>query len=242
MSVEFLYGHVFYFGEFLGDERDVAGMAGLAAEGDGRHVRGVGLQEHLVDGHDGGGIPYALGVVERDDAREADENLCVKSEELFDEFRRARKTMYVKFGVVQVGCTEDGKGVVIGFAEMEHERLFAFDAELQMAFKELDLCGFCFCAVVVVESEFPAGNALGVGEVFEKSGFVFGSFCFDVFGMDAVGGIDVVVFFAESAGVFEICRVAGYVDERFGACDFGCGCFLFGGAAFGRETGGLESL
>ena len=184
MPVEFFYGHVLYFGEFFGDKRDVAGMAGLAAEGDGRHVRGVGLQKHLVDGDNGGGVTHVLGVVERDDSRESDENLGVEGEEAFDEFRRARKTMYVKFGVVQVGCTEDGKGVVIGFAEMEHERLFAFDAELQMAFKELDLCGFCFCAVVVVETELTAGNALGVGEVFEKSGFVFGSFCFDVFGMD----------------------------------------------------------
>ena len=35
--VEFFYGHVFYFGELVGDKRDVAGMAGLAAEGDGRH-------------------------------------------------------------------------------------------------------------------------------------------------------------------------------------------------------------
>ena len=240
--VELFYCHVFYFGEFLGDERDVAGMAGLAAEGDGRHVRGVCFQEHLVDGDERGGVPYALGVVERDDACESDENLSVKSEELFDEFRRACKAMYVEFGIVQVGSAKDGEGVIIGFAEVEHERLFAFDAELQMAFKELDLGGLCFCAVVVVETEFTAGDAFGVGEVFEESGFVFGSFRFDIFGMDAVGGIDVAVFFTESAGAFEICRVAGYVNERFGACDFGCGCLFLGSAAFGRKTGCLESL
>ena len=45
--VELRYGHVFYFGKFLGDERNIAGMAGLSAEGDGRHVRGVCLQKHL---------------------------------------------------------------------------------------------------------------------------------------------------------------------------------------------------
>ena len=240
--VELFYRHVFYFGEFLGDERNVTGMAGLAAEGDGRHVRGVCFQEHLVDGDERGCVPYALGVVERDDARESDENLSVKSEELFDKFRRACKAMYVEFSIVQVGSAKDGEGVVIGFAQVEHERLAAFDTELQMAFKELDLCGLCFCAVVVVETEFPAGDALGVGEVFEESGFVFGSFRFDIFGMDAVGGIDVAVFFTEYAGAFEICRVACYVNERFGGCDFGCGSFLFGGAAFGRKTGCLESL
>jgi len=234
--VELFYRHVFYFGEFLGDERNVTGMAGLAAEGDGRHVRGVCFQEHLIDGYERGGVPYALGVVERDDARESDEILSVKSEELFDEFRRACKAMYVEFGIVQVGSAKDGEGVIIGFAEVEHERLAAFDTELQMAFKELDLGGLCFCAVVVVETEFTAGDAFGVGEVFEESGFVFGSFRFDIFGMDAVGGIDVAVFFTESAGAFEICRVAGYVNERFGACDFGGRRFFFSGAAFGRET------
>ena len=236
MPVEFVYGHVFYFGEFVRNEGYVAGMTGLAAEGNGRHVRGVGLQKHLVDRHDGSGIPHALGVVERDNARESDENLSVKSEELFDEFRRARKTMYVKFGVVQVGCTEDGEGVVIGFAEVEHEWLSAFDAELQMTFKELDLCYFSFCAVVVVETEFPAGDALRMLQEFHHAGFVFGRFRFDIFGMDAVGGVDVVVFFAEFAGVFEICRVASDVDKRFGACDFGRGSLFFGGAENVRET------
>ena len=48
VMVEFFYCHVFYFGEFVSDEWNVAGVTGLAAEGDGRHVRGVGLQKHLA--------------------------------------------------------------------------------------------------------------------------------------------------------------------------------------------------
>jgi len=217
-------------------------MAGLSAEGDRRHVRGVSFQEHLVDGYKCGGVPYALGVVERDNARESDENLSVKSEELFDEFGRACKAVYVDFCIVQVGSAENGKGVVIGFAEVEHEWLSAFDAELQMTFKELDLCYFSFCAVVVVETEFTAGDALRMGEVFEESGFVFGRFRFDIFGMDAVGGVDVVVFFAEFAGVFEICRVASDVDKRFGLCNLGCCGLFFGGVENVRETRCAETF
>ena len=105
-----------------------------------------------------------------------------------------------------------------------------------MTFEKLDLCGLCLCTVMVIEPEFSASDALGVGEVFEESCFVFGCFRFDVFGVDAVGGIDVVVFLAESACGFEISRVTGYVDKCLGACDFCCGSFFFGGAAFGRET------
>lgn len=75
--VEFFYRHIFYFGEFVGDKRDVAGVARLAAEGDGRHVRGVGLQKHLVERYECCCIPDVLRVVERDDSRESDEDVCV---------------------------------------------------------------------------------------------------------------------------------------------------------------------
>ncbi len=77
MLVEVFYGHVFYFGEFVGDERDVAGVARLSAEGNGRHVRGVGLQEHLVERYERCRIPDVLRVVERDDSCESDEDVCI---------------------------------------------------------------------------------------------------------------------------------------------------------------------
>ena len=144
--------------------------------------------------------------------------------------------------VVEARGAEHGEGVVIGFAQVEYERLAAFDTELQMAFKELDLGGLCIGAVMVIEAEFTAGDALGVLQEFHHPGFVFGCFCFDVFGMDAVSGVDEGIFFAEFASAVEVCRVAGNVNECFGLCNFG-GChFFLGGAAFGRETGGLESL
>ena len=75
--VEFFYRHIFYFGEFVGDKRDVAGVAGLAAEGDGRHVRGVGLQKHLIERYKRSCVSDVLCVVERDDSRESDEDVCV---------------------------------------------------------------------------------------------------------------------------------------------------------------------
>ncbi len=144
--------------------------------------------------------------------------------------------------VVQVCVAEYGEGVVIGFTEVEHERLAAFDTELQMAFKELDLGGFCFGTVMVVESEFTAGNAFRVLQKFHHARFVFGGLCFDVFGMDAVSGVDEWIFFAEFAGAVKVCRVAGDMDKCFGLCNLG-GCrFFFGGTAFGCETGGLEAL
>ena len=77
MLVEIFYGHVCYFGEFVGNERNVAGMAGLSAEGDGRHVRGVGLQKHLTERYERGCISDVLGVVECDDSRESDEDVCI---------------------------------------------------------------------------------------------------------------------------------------------------------------------
>ena len=241
MPVEFFYGHVLYFGEFFGDKWDVAGMAGLAAEGDGRHVRGVGLQKHLVNGDDGGGVTHVLGVVERDDSRESDENLGVEGEEAFDEFGRAGKTVDMDFTVVQVRGAEYGEGIVFGFAKMQHERLPAFDTELQVSFEELYLSGLCFGAVVVIEPEFPAGDALGVLQKFHHVRFVFGSFRFDVLGMDAVGGIDERIFFAQGAGRFEVRRVTGHVDKRIWACDFGCGCLFLGGTAVIGEIIVLET-
>ena len=128
--VEFFYRHVFYFGEFFGDKGNKAGVAGLATEGDGRHVRGVGLQEHLLDGDDGGGVTHALCVVERDDSREADENVCIEGEELLGEFGCAGKTMNVDVAIVQARGAEHGEGVFVSFAEVQHERLSAFEAEL----------------------------------------------------------------------------------------------------------------
>lgn len=77
VMVEFFYRHVFYFGEFVGNEGYVAGVARLAAEGDGRHVRGVGLQKHLVERYERCCISDILRVVERDDSRESDEDVCV---------------------------------------------------------------------------------------------------------------------------------------------------------------------
>ena len=75
--VEFFYRHVFYFGEFVGDKWDVAGVAGLSAEGDGRHVRGVGLQKHLVERYKRCCVSDVLCVVERDDSRESYEDVCI---------------------------------------------------------------------------------------------------------------------------------------------------------------------
>ena len=94
---------------------------------------------------------------------------------------------------------------------------------------------------MVIEPEFTAGNALGVLQKFHHASFVFGSFCFDVFRVDAIGGIDVLVFFADGAGVFEICWVAGHMDECVGACDFGCSCFFFGGTEAVGKTCILET-
>ena len=144
--------------------------------------------------------------------------------------------------VVEARGAEHGEGVVIGFAQVEYERLAAFDTELQMAFKELDLGGLCIGAVMVIEAEFTAGDALGVLQEFHHPGFVFGCFCFDVLGMDAVSGVDEGIFFAEFAGAVEVCRVAGDMDKCFWLCNLG-GCrFFFSGTAFGCETGSLETL
>ena len=144
--------------------------------------------------------------------------------------------------VVQVCCAQDGEGVIIGFAQVEYERLAAFDTELQMALEKLDLCSLSLGSVMVIEAEFTAGDALRVGEVFEKSGFVFGGLCFDIFGMDAVSGVDERILFAEFAGAVEVCRVTGHMDECFWLCNLG-GCrFFFGGAAFGRKISGLKAL
>ena len=144
--------------------------------------------------------------------------------------------------VVEARGAEHGEGIVIGFAEVEHERLAAFDTELQMAFKELDLCGLSLGSVMVIEAEFTAGDALGVLQEFNHPGFVFGCFCFDVLGMDAVSGVDEGIFFAEFAGAVEVCRVAGNMDKCFWLCYFG-GCRLFfSGATFSRKTRGMETL
>ncbi len=150
--------------------------------------------------------------------------------------------MDVNVAVVQVCCAEDGEGIVIGFTEVEHERLAAFDAELQVAFKELDLGGFSLGSVMVIEAEFTTGDAFGVLQKFHHSCFVFGGLCFDVFGMDAVSGVDERIFFAEFTGAVEVCRVAGNVNECFGLCNLGSGRLFLSGAAFVRETSGLESL
>ena len=234
--VEFFYRHVFYFGEFVGDKRDVAGVAGLSAEGDGRHVRGVGLQKHLVERYERCCISDVLRVVECDDSCESDKNVGFERKKLCDEFWRAGKAMDVNVAVVETRGAEHGEGVVIGFAEMEYEWFAAFDAELQVAFKEFDLGGFCFGAVMVIEAEFSAGDALGVLQKFHHSCFVFGSLCFDVFGMDAVSGVDERILFAEFAGAVEVGWVTGDMDECFWLSYFGGSRLFFGGAAFACET------
>ena len=71
--------------------------------------------------------------------------------------------MNMNIAVVKVRGAEHGEGVVIGFAEVEHEWLAAFEAKLQVALEKLDLGGLCLGAVMVVEAEFSASNALGVG-------------------------------------------------------------------------------
>ena len=116
--VEFFYRHVFYLGEFVCDKGNVAGVTRLATEGDGRHVRGVGLQEQLCEWNDCGGVTLILCVVERDDAREADEDVCVEGEELLDEFGSAGETVYVDVATAEARGAEHGEGVVIGFAEV----------------------------------------------------------------------------------------------------------------------------
>ncbi len=126
--VEFFYCHFFYFGEFVCDKRNVAGVARFAAERDGRHVRGVSFQENLVERHDGGGVTYALRVVERDDSRKANENVCIEGEESLDKFRCAGKAMNVDVAVMQVCGAEHGECVFISFAEVQYERLAAFYA------------------------------------------------------------------------------------------------------------------
>ena len=77
MTVEFFYCHIFYFGKFVCDKRYVAGVAGLSAEGDGRHVRGVGLQKHLIERYERCRVSDVLCVVESDDSREPDEDVGV---------------------------------------------------------------------------------------------------------------------------------------------------------------------
>ena len=240
--VEFFYRHVFYFGELVGDKGNVAGVAWLAAEGDGRHVRGVGLQEHLVDWDDCCGVTHVLCVVECDDSGEADVDVGIEFEELFCKFARAGKAVYVDVAIVQARGAEHGEGVVIGFAEVEHEWLTAFEAKLQMTFEKFDLGLLCFCAVVVVESKFTAGNAFRVLQEFHHAGFVFVGLCFDVFGMDAVSGVDEGILFAEFAGAVKVCRVAGNVNECFWLCNLGGCCLFFSGAAFGREVDGVKAL
>ena len=173
-----------------------------------------------------------MSVVERDDSRESDENVCVEGEELFDEFGRAGKAVDVDVAVAQVCGAQYGKSVFIGFAEVQYERFSAFKAELHMAFEEFYLGGFCFGAVMLIEAEFSAGDALGVLQKFHHSCFVFGSLCFDVLRMDAVSGVDEWIFFTENASGFEVGGVACHMDKSFWALDFGCGCFFFGRAAF----------
>ena len=240
--VEFFYRHVFYFGELVGDKGNVAGVAGLTAEGDGRHVRGVGLQEHLVDWDDCCGVTHVLCVVECDDSGEADVDVGIEFEELFCKFARAGKAVNVDVAIVQARGAEHGEGVVIGFAEVEHEWLTAFEAKLQMTFEKFDLGLLCFCAVVVVESKFSASDAFGMLQKFHHASFIFGRFCFDVFGMDAVCGVDERVLFAEFAGAVKICWVAGDMDKCFGALDFYGGRFFFGGAAVVCEACVFETF
>ena len=171
-----------------------------------------------------------MRVVERDDSCKANENVGVERKKLFDKFRSACKAMDVDVAVVQVRGAEHGEGIVVCFAEVQYERFSAFNAELQVAFEKLDLGLLCFCAVMVIEPEFSAGNALGVLQEFHHAGFVFGGLCFDVFGVNAISGVDERIFFAENACGFEVGGVACHMDERFWLRNF-CGCCLFFGGA-----------
>ena len=126
--------------------------------------------------------------------------------------------------------------------KLNYDHPAAFDTELYMTLEKLDLGSLSLGSVMVIEAEFTAGDALGVLQKFHHPGFVFGCFCFDVLGMDAVSGVDEGILFAEFASAVEVCRVAGHMDECFWLCNLG-GCrFFFGGAAFGREVGCLETL
>ena len=117
---------------------------------------------------------------------------------------------------------------------MEHERLFALEADLEVAFEKLDLGGLRLCAVVVVEAEFAAGDTFGVGEVFEEAGLVSRGFRFHVFRVDSVGGINVAVFFGELAAAGEVGGIACHMDKGFGKRE---AAFGGGGGAEAREEG-----
>lgn len=194
-------------------------MAGLAAVRYGRHVRGVRFEQQLVLGDQGGGIADALRTLEGDDAGKADKDVCVEPEERLGEFGSARKAVDVNLVVAEVGVPEHGEGVVVGFAEVQHQRLAALEPELQVSLEKSDLARGGIRIVMVVEAEFTARDAFGVREKLFQARFVFGSFGIDVFRMDTVGGVDVRVFFGEFPAAFEIRRIARHVDEGLGQRD-----------------------
>ena len=127
--------------------------------------------------------------------------------------------MHVDVLVAEVGAAQYGEGVVVRFAQVEHDGFSACERQLQVALEEGYLPRTRFRVVMVVEPELPAGDTLGVLQVFEHACFVFGSLGIDVFRVDSVCGVDVRVFFGELACIFEVCRVACHVDKRLGQLD-----------------------
>ena len=105
-------------------------MAGGPAVGNGRHVGGVGFQEHAVFGNDFCGFAHAGGVLERDDAREAYEYVRIEGEEALGEFSGSGKAVDVYVFSAQVGRAQDGERVVVCFAQVQYERFAAFYPEL----------------------------------------------------------------------------------------------------------------
>lgn len=151
-----------YLGEFLGDVGDVPGVAGLAAVRDGRHVGRIRFEEHLAGRHEGCGVADVLRVLEGDDSGEADIDFGVELQKVRRELGSARKAVDVNLVVAEVGVAEYGEGVAVGFAEVQHQGLAALEPEPQVTLKKGDLARGGLRLVVVVESEFTAGDTLGV--------------------------------------------------------------------------------
>ena len=95
-----------YLGEFLGDVGDVPGVAGLAAVGDGRHVRRVRFEEHLAGRHEECCVADVLRVLEGDDSGKADVDFGVELQKVRRKLGSARKAVDVNLVVVEVGVAE----------------------------------------------------------------------------------------------------------------------------------------
>ena len=69
---------------------------------------------------------------------------------------------------------------------------------------------------MIVQAEFPAGDALRVLQQFDHALLVVLRLGLHVFGMDSEGGVDVRVFLGEFACAVKICRVACHMDKCLG--------------------------